>query len=165
MVDPNKLMAQQVARAACDFQRQRTGYAPDSVIVIVGGDTLAVKLPTALSRSEKARAQTTAGAAEVQEFHRRSFSNSSEPLRQSIKQITGVEIREVTAEVATNTDIAVLGLTSGAAVEVFLITNRAWVHPCNGIRHGGHQESLDGPRRHRLSDSSRTPDGQSLPIM
>jgi hypothetical protein len=38
--------------------------------------------------------KTPAGAARVQEFHRQLFDNSADSLRQEIKRITGVDVRE-----------------------------------------------------------------------
>ena len=50
------------------------------------------------SALKKALAQTPAGAAQVQAFHRELFASASESLRQELKRITGVEVREATAE-------------------------------------------------------------------
>src|ERR1700690_2259123 len=92
-------MAEQIAKAATAFQRQRTGHEPKSVSVVLGGDTLVVTLHGALSPAEQAMAQSTEGAAKVQEFHRQLFLNASETLRREIKRITGMEVREAAAEV------------------------------------------------------------------
>ena len=75
----------------------------------------------ALSPAEKALAKTPAGAAQVQEFHRQLFTSSSESLRREIKRITGVEVREATAEVETTTGTVVHVFTSGTMVQVFLL--------------------------------------------
>jgi len=100
----NPTMAQQVAVAAGDFQEQRTGIVPKSVTVVLSEDTLVVTLHGALSPAEKALAQQSpAGAAQVQEYHRQLFADACEPLRQEIKRITGVEVREAAVEVATTT--------------------------------------------------------------
>ena len=112
MVQPDLTMAQQIARAAVTFERQRTGHAPGSVTVVLSGDTLVITLHGALSPAEKALAQSPAGAGQVQEFHRQLFANSSDWLRQEIKRIAGVEVREATAEVETAT---------GTVVQVFLL--------------------------------------------
>jgi uncharacterized protein YbcI len=74
-----------------------------------------------LSPAEKALAQNPEGAAQVQEFHRQLFANSSEPLRQEIKKITGVDVREATAEVETSTGTVVKVFTTGTVVQVFLL--------------------------------------------
>src|SRR5580704_496264 len=100
---PKLSMAQQVAEAASAFQQQRTGHAPKAVTVVLSEDTLVITLHGALSAAEEALAKTPAGAAQVQDFHRKLFTSSCEPLRQEINRITGVEVREATAEVEPST--------------------------------------------------------------
>jgi uncharacterized protein YbcI len=116
-------MAKQIARAATDYQRQRTGHAPHSVTVVLGGDTLVVTLHGALSPAEKALSATAEGAAQVQEYHRQLFAESCEPLRQEIKKITGVDVRQATAEVETRTGTVVQVFTTGTMVQVFLLAD------------------------------------------
>ena len=118
-LDPS--VAQQIARAAIAFQQQRTGHEPKSVAVVLSGDTLLVTLHGALSPAEKALAQSPEGAARVQDFHRQLFTNSADTLRQEIKRITGVEVREATAEVETTTGTVVQVFTTGTMVQVFLL--------------------------------------------
>jgi uncharacterized protein YbcI len=114
-------MAQQIARAASAFEQERTGHVPRSVTVVLSDNTLVVTLHGALSPAEKALAQSPAGAAQVQKFHKRLFNNSCEPLRQEIKRITGVEVRESTAEVETTTGTVVQVFSTGTVVQVFLL--------------------------------------------
>ena len=118
-------MAQQIAQAASAFERQATGHAPESVAVVLSGDTLVVTLHGALSPAERALARSPAGAARVQEFHRELFANASESLRQEIKRITGVEVREAAAEVEPATGIVVKAFTTGTVVQVFLLAASA----------------------------------------
>jgi hypothetical protein len=59
------------------------------------------------------------GAARVQEFHRQLFANSSASLRQQIKRITGVEVREAAAEVEPASGTVVKVFTTGTVVQVF----------------------------------------------
>ncbi len=121
MLKTNPTMAQQIAKAAIGFEKQRTGHLPDSATVVLSGDTLVVTLHGSLSPAEKALASTPAGAAQVQEFHRQLFTSSSESLRQEIRRITGVEVREATAEVEPTTGTVVHVFTSGTMVQVFLL--------------------------------------------
>ena len=114
-------VAQQIAQAAIALQQQRTGHEPKSVAVVLSGDTLLITLHGALSPAEKALAQNPKGAAQVQEFHRQLFTNSADELRQEIKRITGVEVREATAEVETTTGTIVQVFTTGTMVQVFLL--------------------------------------------
>jgi uncharacterized protein YbcI len=121
MDKPDSTVAQQIAQVACAFEHQRTGHAPRSVAVVLSGDTLVVTLHGALSPAERAMAQSPAGAAQVQEFHRQLFASSAAALREEIKRITGVEVREATAEVETTTGTVVQVFTTGTVVQVFLL--------------------------------------------
>jgi uncharacterized protein YbcI len=121
MLETNPTMAQQIAEAAIGFEKRRNGHVPESATVILSEDTLVVTLHGALSPAEKALAKTPAGAAQVQEFHRQLFDSSSESLRQEIRRITGVAVREATAEVETTTGSVIHVFTSGAMVQVFLL--------------------------------------------
>jgi uncharacterized protein YbcI len=124
MIEVNPTMAQRIAQAAMSFQQERTGHAPESVTVVLTGDTLVVTLHGALSKAERALAKTPDGAARVQDFHRQLFGNSSESLRQEIKKITGVDVRESTAEVETSTGTVVQAFTTGTMVQVFLLAQK-----------------------------------------
>lgn len=112
-------MARQIAEAASASQQQRTGHSPHSVTVALGEDTLVITLHGALSPVERVLAQSAAGAAQVQEFHRRLFASSSDALRQEIKRITGVAVREAAAEVEPATGAVVHVFTTGSMVQVF----------------------------------------------
>jgi uncharacterized protein YbcI len=117
----NPSVAQQIAQAAIACQQQRTGHEPKSVAVVLSGDTLLVTLHGALSPAEQALARSPAGAAQVQEFHRQLFSDSADLLRQEIKRITGVEVREATAEIEPTSGTVVQVFTTGTMVQVFLL--------------------------------------------
>ncbi len=123
MNKPNATMARQIAQAASAFERQRTGKTPRSVTVVLSDTTLVITLHGALSEAEKALAKSPEGAAQVQEFHRRLFTNASESLRQEIKRITGVEVREATAEVEPATGTVVGVFTTGTTVQVYLLAH------------------------------------------
>jgi uncharacterized protein YbcI len=115
------LMAQQIGKAASDFERQRTGHAPRSVNVVLNEDTLVITLRDALSPAEKAVASSPAGAVEMQEFHRQLFGNSCDALRQEIKRITGVEVREASAVIEMTTGAVMQMFATGTIVQVFLL--------------------------------------------
>jgi uncharacterized protein YbcI len=121
MDTPKATRAQQIARAALACEKRRTGHLPHSVTVVLSEETLVITLHGALSPAEKALARTPAGAAEVQEFHRELFNNSSDALRQEIQRITGVAVREATVEVETTTGTVVQAFTTGTMVQVFLL--------------------------------------------
>jgi uncharacterized protein YbcI len=116
-------MAQQIAEAATAFQTQRTGHAPKSVSVVLSGDTLVVTLHGALSPAEQTLAKQSAeGAAKVQEFHRQLFLTASDTLRNEIKRITGIDVREAVADVEPATGAVVQAFTTGTMVQVFLLS-------------------------------------------
>jgi uncharacterized protein YbcI len=119
----NSNIAEQVGRAACDFERERTGNLPKSVTAILSGDTLVITMRGSLSPAEKALAKNPAGAAQVQEFHRQLFNDSADSLRQEIKRITGVEVREATVEVEPTSGTVVKAFTTGTVVQVFLLAD------------------------------------------
>ncbi len=116
--------AQQIAEAARAFEQRRTGQAPESVNVVLNEDTLVITLHGALSPAEKVLAETPEGAAQVREYHRRLFDSSSDLLRQEIKRITGVEVREASVEVEATPGAVMQTLASGAVVQVFLLARR-----------------------------------------
>ena len=115
--------AQRIAEAASEFEKRRTGHSPHSVTVVLSGETLVVTLHGALSPAERALAITPSGAAELQAYRRRLFDTSAAAFRQEIKDITGVEVREVAAEVEPSTGAVVTVFTSGTVVQVFLLAN------------------------------------------
>ena len=84
-------------------------------------NTLMITLHGALSPAERALAKSPAGAAQVQDFHRQLFTSAADSLRQEIKRITGVEVREAVAEVEPTTGTVVQAFTTGTVVQVFLL--------------------------------------------
>ena len=134
MVMPKPTVAQQVAQAASKFQEQRTGHAPRAVSVVLSEDTLVVTLYGALSPAEKALAKTPEGASQVQEFHRQLFASDSDALRQEIKRITGIVVREATAEVEPASGAIVQAFTTGTVVQVFLMDGSSPTETWSGAR-------------------------------
>jgi len=113
---------QQIAQAASAFEQRLTGRLPQSVSVAMSEDTLVITLHGALSKAEQALAQRPGGATQVQALHCQLFANSLGLLREEIKRITGVEVREATAEIETTTGTVVKVFTTGTVVQVFLLT-------------------------------------------
>src|SRR5438552_19067779 len=99
MNKPDTSMARRIAQAASAFEQRRTGHTPQSVTVVLSEDTLVITLHGALTPAEKALARSPEGAARVQDFHRQLFTSACGPLREEIKRITGVSVREAAAEV------------------------------------------------------------------
>lgn len=126
MGNSNSKMARQIAQAAIAFEQRRTGnHVPKSVTVVLSEGTLVITLHEALSPAERALAQSPAGAAQMQEFHRQLFASSSNSLRQEISRITGMEVREATAEVEPKTGAVVQAFTTGTVVQVFLLSGNS----------------------------------------
>ena len=121
MPKTNPTIAEQIAQAATVFQQQRTGHVPKSVSVMVDGETLVITLHGALSPAEQAMVQSPEGAAKVQEFHRQLFHDASDVLRQEIKRITSVEVRDASVEMEPTKDSLVQVLPHGTMVQVFLL--------------------------------------------
>ena len=116
-------MARQIAKAAFTFEQQRTGNTPKSVTVVLSDTTLVITLHGALSEAEREMAKSPEGAAQIQDFHRKLFANASESLRQEIRKITGVDVREATAEVEPTTGTVVGVFTTGTTVQVYLLAD------------------------------------------
>jgi uncharacterized protein YbcI len=119
-------MAHQIAQAAIAFEQRRTGsQVPKSVTVVLSEGTLVITLHEALSPAERLLAKSPAGAAQVQEFHRQLFASSSDSLREEIKRITGMDVRESTAEIEPVSGAVVQAFTTGTVVQVFLLAGSA----------------------------------------
>jgi uncharacterized protein YbcI len=134
----NSTMAQQVAQAASAYEERRSGHAPNSVTVVLSEETLVITLHGVLTPAERALAKSPEGAAQVQEFHRQLFLSSSDALRREIKEITGVEVREATAEVEPASGSVVQALTTGTMVQVFLLAHRVPTDFWSGVGLDGH---------------------------
>jgi hypothetical protein len=72
----------------------------------------------------------------MQEYHRQLFANASDSLRLEIKRITGVEVREATAEVETITGTVVHAFTTGTTVQVFLLAHSVPADSWSGTEPG-----------------------------
>jgi uncharacterized protein YbcI len=116
-------VSEQIAQAAAEFQRERTGHAPDSVNVVISGDTLVVTLQGVLSPGEQLMSQQPEGAAKVAEFHRELFRTSSQSLRAQIKRITKMDLREAQVDVEPTAASIVQVFPTGTMVQVFLLTH------------------------------------------
>ena len=128
--------AQQIGQAASAFEQQRTGHLPRSVNVVLNEDTLVITLHDALSPAEKALAKSAAGAAQLQEFHRQLFSNAAGAMRQEIKRITGVDVREGRAEVETMTGAVMQLFATGTVVQVFQLAGSVAAESWSGSGRG-----------------------------
>jgi uncharacterized protein YbcI len=110
MTDADPRVAHQIARTASAFEERRTGHAPRSVSVVLAADTPVITQHGILSEAEKLLAKTPQGAAQLQKLHSRLFDGEAESLREEVKRITGVAVREARAAVE---------LASGTIVQEF----------------------------------------------
>ena len=60
----------------------------------------------------------------MQEFHRQLFLNAADTLRKDIKRITGMDVREATAEVEPISGAVIQIFTRGTMVQVFLLSGK-----------------------------------------
>jgi hypothetical protein len=72
----------------------------------------------------------------VQEFHRQLFAASSDSLRKEINRITGMKVREATAEVEPASGAVVQAFTTGTVVQVFLLGGNAATESWSGDQSG-----------------------------
>jgi len=134
MGDKKPSTAQQIAQAIMTFQRECTGRAPESVSVLLGGETLVVTLHEALSPAEKELARTPDGAAHVREFHRQLFQTSAGMLHLELKRILGIEIKEAAVEIEPATGRIVEVFPSGTLVQVFHLAQTVEMQTCKVTR-------------------------------
>jgi uncharacterized protein YbcI len=119
MTELNSTIVKQLAQLAKDYQHQRTGHLPGTVSVDLSDNAVIVTLHEALTPAEKALSKNPAGAAQVQEFHRQLFIDSSHAFRTEITRLTGRQVREATAEMGAGPFIH--AFTTGTIVQMFLL--------------------------------------------
>jgi uncharacterized protein YbcI len=103
---------------------------------VLSEGTLVITLHDALSPAERALAGSPAGAAQIQEFHRQLFASASAALRQEIREITGMEVREAAAQVETESGAVVHAFTTGTVVQVFLLAGNSPTEAWSGTEPG-----------------------------
>ena len=123
MPESHEPMARRIASVARELEQKRTGLTPEAVTVVQGDGTLVITLHGALSPAEKALARSAGGAAEVQEYYRQLFATNAHTLRNEIKRITGVAVREAQAEIETGKGAVTTAFASGTVVHVLLLAS------------------------------------------
>ena len=114
-----RTIGQRIARAARAFEKRQTKHGRIWVVVFMNEDTIVIALHGSLTAAEKAQSQSLAGAARVWEFHRQMFTNASAALFRKIKSITGMEVRDTTAEIDPTTGHVVQIFTTDTVAEDF----------------------------------------------
>lgn len=129
-MDAESTTAQKIAHAAMAFEQRRTGRRPESVTVVLCGNTLVITLNGALSPAERALIKIPEGAAKVKDFHRQLFACAADSLMEQIKEITGAEVYKGVAEVEPTDGTFVQAFSTGTVVQVFLLAhsvpNETW---------------------------------------
>ena len=99
------------------------------VAVFMNQDTIVIALHGSLTAAEKALVQSPAGAARVREFHRQVFTDASAVLHRKIKSISGMEVRDTTAEIEPKTGHVVQLFTTDTVGDEFLSERLRSGHP------------------------------------
>jgi|SRR5579871_503548 len=121
-MDPDQVdIGQEIARAARIFEKRRTNHGRKWVAVFLNEDTIVIVLYGALTVAEKALAQSPAGAVQIQEFHRQLFAKVPDAFHRRIKSITGMEVRNTTADIDLTTGGVRQILTTDTVGEKFLL--------------------------------------------
>jgi uncharacterized protein YbcI len=145
-MDQDKVdIGQEIARAARAFEKRRTNHGRKWSAVFLNEDTIVIVLYGSLTAAEKALAQSPAGAAQIQEFHRQLFANVPAAMHRKIKSITGMEVRNTTAEIDPMTGSVRQIFTTDTVWENFLIARDgppARLHtPPSRRESGAHREA------------------------
>jgi uncharacterized protein YbcI len=136
-------IAQRVAEAAAAFQHQATGHPPASVSVVLNGETVVITLRGALTPAEMALSQTSAGAAQVREFHRQLFEQSAKTLMTEIERITGVAVNDAAASVEGKSGVVVHAFGAGSVVQVFVLAEKLPAERWDGAAESGRAPPTD----------------------
>ncbi len=103
-------ISRQVARAVGIFEKWRTNHSREWTAVFLNEDTVVIALHASLTPAENAQARCPAGIGRLREFHQQLFANLAATLFRKIKTITGMEVRNVVAEIEP---------TTGSVVQLF----------------------------------------------
>lgn len=114
----------ELAQIALSMQAERTGHSPKAVTVVASDETVVVTLHEALTPAEKILARSTAGAAQVEGYHRALFAVSCDQLRSEIQRLTGRKVKESAVVVEPATGAIVHAFTSGTIVQIFQLEPR-----------------------------------------
>ncbi len=112
-------VTQQTTEVADIFQRPRMVQAPKAMASALSEDRLAGTLNKFVTPSGKALAWSPKETVQVQKFHRRLFTNSSEFMRTESVPITDRQVRDAATEIKTAMGAVVHAFTTGAMVQVF----------------------------------------------
>lgn len=136
---PNPGTAQRIAQTARDFEEEVSGHGPESVTIVLSDDALVITLHCALTEAERVLARDPAGVAQLREFHEQLLASAAGTMRREIERITGVEVREATAEIEPGTGTVMRVFSTGTVVQVFLLADSVETDGWSSDRHEGEQ--------------------------
>ena len=112
-------VAQQINKLADVFQRPRMGLAPKAMASALSEGRLAGTLNKFVTPSGKALVWSPKGTVQVQKFHPRLFTNSSEFMRPEYAPITDRQVRDAVTQIELELGTVVHAFRTGAMVQVF----------------------------------------------
>jgi len=122
---PSPSIPKELAQIALSLQSERSGHVPKAVTVVASDETVVVTLHEALTPAEKILARSTAGAAQVEGYHRALFAVSCDQLRAEIQRLTGRTVKESAVVIEPATGAIVHAFTSGTIVQIFQLEPHA----------------------------------------
>ena len=117
----NPRLARQVAQAAGGFEHRLLGRAPTSVGVVTAADAMVVSVHETLSPIERRLTYDDAGRKRLREHHRSLFEATLDALFDHVCQATGVRLTGGLVHVDALAGSVTKTLTTGAAIELFLL--------------------------------------------
>ncbi len=111
-VRSQRTIGQRIAWAARAREKRRTMHGRNWVAVFMNEEPIVIALHGSLTVAERALVRSPAGAAQVREFHWQVFGNASADLLPKIKSLTGMAVRDTTAEIEPTTGHVVQNFTT-----------------------------------------------------
>lgn len=108
-----------VAHTVHDFQRQRTGYTPKSVTVVLSDGMMVITLLEALTPAETILCQTEKGTVRLRDFHAELVRDSLGLLGAEIERISGIPLQEVVVDIDSITGDIIHIYATGTPLQVF----------------------------------------------
>lgn len=114
-------IGQKIAQETGAFEQRCTNQEREWAVVFLNEETLVIVLHGSLTATENTAAQSPAGLAQIQEFHRQLFADDSAILFQKIKNITGLGICDTAVEIDPMIGSVVLLFTTDTVGGRFLL--------------------------------------------
>jgi len=143
MDNSNSVMARQVALAACDFERRRTGNSPKSVTVVLGEHTVVITCTVPCRRPRELWRKSPQVPLKCRSFT--ANCSTTPPIRcgRRSDEVTGADVREAAVEVEPTTGSVVKAFASGTVVEVFLLADSVTAGTWSGSGRDGQIRGME----------------------